>query len=352
MDPRRIWERWKLRVAIFYMQITSIVDLHQFDKLKENWDSVYAADPYATVFLSWAWLRGWFEVIPYNWLVLAVKPDSGSSSVAFLGLSVQCIQDDGAGRLCTLRMGGNPLADYTGFVCLPEFEDRAIASLAAFVQQQLTWDVFQIKDVFDLRIDSFLKYFSPNKFEIQNTKGISCPYVNLPVSWPQYLQDCLSPATRQSLVRKFRRFENLPGGRITEIEAGNVDIQIETLLTLWQMRWGVMPEHILNQYRSIFRRCFENHCLWLTILLDGIEPITGMVAFIDYKRKSFGFYITGFDEKFAKLSPGQLIVGYSIRYAIENGFQIYDFLRGDERYKFSFGALERFNTDAKIRRRI
>jgi len=45
---------------------------------------------------------------------------------------------------------------------------------------------------------------------------------------------------------------------------------------------------------------------------------------------------TGFDDKFAKLSPGKVMVGYSIRYAIENGFQVYDFLRESERYKSSF----------------
>jgi hypothetical protein len=30
---------------------------------------------------------------------------------------------------------------------------------------------------------------------------------------------------------------------------------------------------------------------------------------------------------------------------------VHDFLRGDERYKFSFGARERFNTDVMIARK-
>jgi len=32
---------------------------------------------------------------------------------------------------------------------------------------------------------------------------------------------------------------------------------------------------------------------------------------------------------------------HSIRYAIENGFTEYDFLRGNETYKYSFGVKER-----------
>ena len=193
-----------------------------------------------------------------------------------------------------------------------------------------------MEDVFDSRLDCFLEWFSQNKFKVQKSKGISCPYILLPGDWHRYLQDYLSSATRQSLTCKFRRFESLTEFCVIEVETGNVNHQIEILLTLWQMRWGAELEYVLNWYRAIFQSCFENNCLWLTILWDGRTPVAGMAAFVDQKKKTFRFYITGFDDKFAKLSPGKVMVGYSIRYAIENGFQVYDFLRESERYKSSF----------------
>ena len=69
------------------MQVDCINDIDRFDELKAAWDTVYAADPHATIFVSWAWLRGWLEVTPYDWLVLAVRPDNASPYVAFLALS-------------------------------------------------------------------------------------------------------------------------------------------------------------------------------------------------------------------------------------------------------------------------
>lgn len=57
------------------------------------------------------------------------------------------------------------------------------------------------------------------------------------------------------------------------------------------------------------------------------------------------------DDKFTKLSPGAVMFGYSIRYAIENGFKIYDFGPGDEKYKFSFGTKERFDKNIIIQRK-
>ena len=55
----------------------------------------------------------------------------------------------------------------------------------------------------------------------------------------------------------------------------------------------------------------------------------------------FWFYMTGRDETFDGPPPGVILHAHSIRYAIANGFTEYDFLRGNESYKYSFGVEER-----------
>ena len=47
------------------------------------------------------------------------------------------------------------------------------------------------------------------------------------------------------------------------------------------------------------------------------------------------------DENFKSPPPGFLLHAYSIRWAIRNGFKIYDFLQGNESYKYMFGARDR-----------
>jgi CelD/BcsL family acetyltransferase involved in cellulose biosynthesis len=44
----------------------------------------------------------------------------------------------------------------------------------------------------------------------------------------------------------------------------------------------------------------------------------------------------GFDDAYAKFSPGKGIVAHALRAAIESGFARFDFLRGDEPYKARF----------------
>ncbi len=332
------------------MQVSQINDINQFDKLKSTWDSVYIADPHAEIFLSWAWLRGWFETTPNAWLVLAVQSDNSSSYVAFFALAKSVIQKYGFSLLQRLLMGGYPIADYTGFVCLPEHEEQAIKALADYIQQHLQWDIFQISEVLDPRFDLFLQQFPVSKFNVQQIGSMSCPYLPLPSSWEQYLQDFLSSKTRKNLKYCLQRLEKMDEIRLTHVGADNLEEQINTLLELWHSRWR-LPGHFVKGYHSIFRRCFENNNLWLSVLWHSETPIAALAALVDHHKRTFSFCITGYNDEFAKLSPGRFILGYSIRYAIENKFQIYDFLRGDEEYKFSLGAKERFNTHTLISRK-
>jgi CelD/BcsL family acetyltransferase involved in cellulose biosynthesis len=57
-------------------------------------------------------------------------------------------------------------------------------------------------------------------------------------------------------------------------------------------------------------------------------------------------YNSGYDPyQFRHLSPGIIVTARSIEHAIELGRNTFDFLRGDEVYKYRFGA-----TDTEVRR--
>ena len=52
---------------------------------------------------------------------------------------------------------------------------------------------------------------------------------------------------------------------------------------------------------------------------------------------SVGLYNSGFDPERAALSPGVVLIAHTIRDAIVRGRRRFDFLRGEERYKYDFG---------------
>jgi CelD/BcsL family acetyltransferase involved in cellulose biosynthesis len=50
-----------------------------------------------------------------------------------------------------------------------------------------------------------------------------------------------------------------------------------------------------------------------------------------------GLYNSGFEPSWAALSPGLVLLTHLIRDAIARGKTRFDFLRGEERYKYEFG---------------
>ena len=54
---------------------------------------------------------------------------------------------------------------------------------------------------------------------------------------------------------------------------------------------------------------------------------------------SVGLYNSGFDPVHARLAPGIVLLGHVIRDAIERRVPVFDFLRGEEPYKYAFGPV-------------
>ncbi len=60
------------------------------------------------------------------------------------------------------------------------------------------------------------------------------------------------------------------------------------------------------------------------------------------------FYKIGFDPAFAAASPGSLLVGAMMDAAIADGCREVHFLRGNEAYKYAWGALDRHNAGCRL----
>lgn len=326
------------------MPVRCIDDIAIFEELKPEWEKIYQADPTAHIFVSWPWLRGYFDVARYRWIILAFSPEPAAPYTAFLPLTVETRLP---ARENVLRIGGAPVADYTGLICLPGDENAAIPAFAEYLKHELAWDTFHLKDVLDPRLEKFLQEFSGAPYAVEAAGQISCPSISLPDTWDRYLEEIVGWKIRKNIRYYTRKIEALENFRVSRIQDENFDSQIETLLSRWADRWGEKPDI----YRAIFRRCFDDDRFTLTIFWDADTPVAALAAFVDGPKKTLSDFLTWYNTDYAKLSPGMVIHAYSIREAIENGMLIYDFLRGREEYKYALGATERLTSTHIIRRR-
>ena len=88
-------------------------------------------------------------------------------------------------------------------------------------------------------------------------------------------------------------------------------------------------------------RSFQSGMLYLPTFWHGDRPVAALATLVEPRKRTFSFYMTGRDETFEGPPAGVILHAFSIRHAIAHGFSEYDFLRGNEPYKYSFGCAER-----------
>ncbi|MFZ5692976.1 MAG: GNAT family N-acetyltransferase [Pseudomonadota bacterium] len=336
------------------MLIDTIDDFASFERIRPDWDAIYEADPDAQFFLSWTWMSQWIPMSSGSWFILAAKPRPEDRYVAMFPLRWR-LKEDKAGFYNEIVMTGNYAADYTGFICRPEYDDRAIAAFARHFKR-LNWRRLNLDYVrmTEARSRAFLLNFSDKRFETtsgsrinkrDNINNLLCPAVSLPDHWDTYLATCTSTNMRQKLRRFLRQIEADPSFRITHSQGDEVERDIDILLKFWAAKWGSRKgdrlSSILKSNSIMLRRCAQAGHLFMPMLWRGDRPLGGLASLLDPWKKAIHFYLAGRDESFNDPPPGLVLHAHSIRYAIGQGIKTYDFLRGNEPYKYSFGAKER-----------
>ena len=345
---------------VLFRRPESAVHIHVIDTIqafaesRDAWERVYDSDPDAQFFLSWSWLAQWLPMLRNQWLVLAARPSDSEPCVAFFPLRVSLKEGKDGYLFNELNMAGNYLADYTGFICSPGYDHRAIPAFAAHIRK-LHWTRLHLENIrtTEARLRLFLEGFPASRFRIraeeriikpENVDNCACAAVRLPDDWDVYLRR-LSANTRQKLRRLLRQVDTSDDLRITRSDAVSVGRDLNILLDFWARKWGHRKGDRLGALLKSGSQMLKRNCdignLLLLILWRKDVPMGAVASFIDTRKKSLLFYMGGRDESFDNPPPGLVLHAYSIRHAIQNGYKTYDFLRGNEPYKYSFGGDER-----------
>jgi hypothetical protein len=155
----------------------------------------------------------------------------------------------------------------------------------------------------------------------------------------------LGSNTRSKIRRFLRKVDNSEEFRITHASSDTINKDLDVLFRLWESTWskrrGECLDNVINTQRAMMMHCFKSGRLFLPILWKQGAPLGALASVVDRKKKSLLFFLAGRDETVSSPPPGFVLHAHSIRYAINKGFRCYDFLRGNESYKYLFKPQER-----------
>lgn len=307
----------------------------------DDWNAIYAADPTATPFTSPGWARAWIDhwaTGPEPWVLLV---HDGSRVAGIAALSLQRI-----GPLRVLGMLGKEPGDYWDVLAAPA--DRAAVSAA--VAQELArrrgeWDAGILNCIVPgSQTEAALVTAG---LPIMKRRDVACPAIALPSTWDAYLAE-LPRGRRANLRRHLRRLDE---GEVVLREVRD-DAELPDALLRWQdlreRQWDAAgrtlnPSHRTGRFREFLLHAARalvpsGQALVWEFSVDG--RVAGMyVNFAD--ARSFYWYLGGFDPAHASLGIGKIAIAAGIRQSIERERERYDFTRGDEPYKYWFGAVDR-----------
>jgi CelD/BcsL family acetyltransferase involved in cellulose biosynthesis len=176
---------------------------------------------------------------------------------------------------------------------------------------------------------------------MEETVAEQCPMLPLPASVDQWMGR-LQPHFRKELRRKIRKVVQKGGGRLEICEPDCAAEGVEQLIALMQHR-GQKALDVQRTLGPILRvagpELIRDGRLRLSTLVIENRPAACILE--SPTPRGPMLYNSGFDTTMKAWSPGLVAVALSIGRSIEQGERQYDFLRGQEPYKYELGAEDR-----------
>jgi CelD/BcsL family acetyltransferase involved in cellulose biosynthesis len=339
------------------MRIEVIQNLGGFNSLAQEWNLLHRDSASAVPFLRHEYLAAWWQTLGGGewaqgalYVVTARREDGTLAGIAPLFLTQN--RDD---LQALMLLGSIEISDYLDLIARP-------ADLPAFVEALLDHlaepeaPAWQVLDWYNL-LDSSPTLPLLTEAAVQRGWTVAqeplqhCPYIALPGDWEAYLAEQVDKKQRHEIRRKMRRIEELnarsdPAHQpvrwyIVEDET-TLDAEISAFLNLMANdpeKANFLTETMRRQMRMALRAAYQAGWLQLSFLEVNGEKAAGYLIF-DFDNHIW-VYNSGLDFRFREYSPGWVLLGYLLQWANENRRGIFDFMRGDEDYKYKFGAIDR-----------
>ena len=300
------------------------------------WDGLVAATRLRSPFLSWTWQHEWARAfVPDRRLEIRAVEDDGGHLVAILPL-----YEDSPGVL--EMIGGADVSDYLDLLAVEGREEDAWAALLqSRGTERVAWRLHAVPAA-SPTVAALPQLAPAWGLAASVTVEERCPVVALPRSWETYLAS-LSGKHRHELQRKMRRLEReAPETRVSfASDPSEVEARLAQFLVLHRRSRVGKARFMDDRMEGFFRRVLAALALRGGVRIWLLETAAGPIAsFITLEWDgTVGLYNSGFDPQRASLSPGVVLLTHVVRDAIERAKRTFDFLRGEERYKYEFGPV-------------
>jgi len=321
-----------------------------------EWNNLLAESISNVPFLRYEYLSAWWDTHGGGeWQDAELILISASEGDKLIGIAPLFLTEHD-GQQTLMLLGSIEISDYLDLIVrksdLSRFLNELLDTLASDIAQ--TWsgiDWYNLPDN-SPTLTALEAESAKRGWDFKAEPFRPSLFVSLPGDFDEYLMS-IDKKQRHEIRRKMRRVEaDARNVRwyIVEDES-TLDDEIDTFLSLMandHHKEEFLTEVMRTQMRISVQAAFKAGWLQLAFMeVDG-KKIAGYLNF-DYGNRIW-VYNSGLDFTYSELSPGWVLLGYILQWANEHGRAEFDFMRGDEEYKYRFGAVAQHVMRVKISR--
>jgi CelD/BcsL family acetyltransferase involved in cellulose biosynthesis len=365
------------------IQIRVVTEDGIFDSLKDEWSSL-AERAAGDIFQTFEWHRTWWKhfgkkgdlylvlfysegklagIAPLFWDRIRVFGRTVCTVLRFTG---SMVSQHASKPFTGLRDRPDSLdtATYQDFIVEKGYEKKVSEQFVRHIKGEgLSYDELLLEEV--PQNSTILRFVLPllknqRNQEVIVSDGVSCVQILLENDWEEYLKN-LSRNSRKKQRRYLKQITDGDKRRFILHYAKNVqelESSYESLVNLHQKQWNLQGNPGLF-YKSEVTRFLNELSLeffkrgWIDIKQLTIVNSDGFVAadlYYLYKNKVYSI-ICGMDNwsDINTSGAGNVIFAAAVKEAIENGYDVFDYMEGLHGYKLKRGSIVVTNKNILIR---
>ena len=299
------------------------------DELKgfrSEWKAMVRATGAPTPFQTPDWLLTWWEYFGSGRLHVLVFRD-GTQAAGVL----PCFLHEWKGRR-QLTLIGTGISDYLDPVFDGSRRGPIVDALRSHLASDREWDVCDWQD---------LSAGTPLEALGEATDDTPCSQIRLGGSFEDFLTQ-RPKDLRRNLRRYKEKAEALGEVRFAVTRGADREL-LDALIELHAARWQrsgqsgtIESNHAAEFLRTAAEILARRDCLRIfTVYFQA--RITAIVLAFHHQTTIFS-YLSAYDPEYERFGFGRELLLQALQYAHRHGYTCWNFLRGEEPYKFSWGA--------------
>ncbi len=322
---------------------------HDFSEINlEVWNALVEQSIADTPFSRYEYLSDWWKTLGGGeWQNAELILVSATENDQLIGIAPLFITEYD-GQRALMLVGSIEISDYLDLIVREADVTRFVSGLFNFLLSSFE-DRWSALDWYNLPDSSptlaALKTEGDKRgWTHQEEMYRPTPRIPLHGSFEDYLAR-LDKKQRHEIRRKMRRATEGEKNVRFYVVDGNEKIDSEINAFFELMVQSPDKEKFLHpamreQMTATFQNAHRQGYLWLAFLeVDGATTAASLN--FDYRNKLWG-YNSGVSSEHRELSPGWVLLAHTIQWCCDNGRYEFDFMRGDEEYKYRFGGVKKY----------